>query len=153
LYEYEKDIYSPKSGFDCSGLILPAAQICGIPYFCKNTAIIPHTIGSRVTTTRNQVFDNIKTYQDLLDAYCKKGIVKRKDKQEKIRDIFSNLQLFSMQKSWNEKIRQKKEIFTLYEDLPITYKQLTTTTRCWSIVKFFHHDFVYIYAMQQQNQK
>ncbi len=27
----------PLSGFDCSGLVLCAAQICGIPYFYKNT--------------------------------------------------------------------------------------------------------------------
>ncbi len=40
LYEYEKDMQSPKSGFDCSGVILRAAQICGIPYFCKNTTTI-----------------------------------------------------------------------------------------------------------------
>ena len=40
FYEYEKDTQSPKSGFDCSGVILRAAQICGIPYFCKNTTTI-----------------------------------------------------------------------------------------------------------------
>lgn len=28
---------NPKTGFDCSGLIACAAQICGIPYFFKNT--------------------------------------------------------------------------------------------------------------------
>jgi len=27
----------PKTGFDCSGIILRAAQACGIPYFFKNT--------------------------------------------------------------------------------------------------------------------
>ncbi|HLC06816.1 MAG TPA: hypothetical protein VJJ26_01385 [Candidatus Babeliales bacterium] len=40
FYEYEKDTQIPKSGFDCSGVILRAAQICGIPYFCKNTTTI-----------------------------------------------------------------------------------------------------------------
>jgi hypothetical protein len=40
FYEYEKDTQYPKNGFDCSGVILRAAQICGIPYFCKNTTTI-----------------------------------------------------------------------------------------------------------------
>jgi len=31
---------SPKTGLDCSGMIARAAQICGIPYFYKNTTII-----------------------------------------------------------------------------------------------------------------
>jgi len=32
--------YTPLAGFDCSGLILRAAQICQIPYFFKNTATL-----------------------------------------------------------------------------------------------------------------
>ena len=40
FYEYEKDTQSPKNGFDCSGVVLRAAQIAGIPYFCKNTTTI-----------------------------------------------------------------------------------------------------------------
>ncbi len=40
FYHYEKNNFSPKSGFDCSGVILRATQICGIPYFCKNTTTI-----------------------------------------------------------------------------------------------------------------
>jgi hypothetical protein len=40
FYAYEKDTQSPKNGFDCSGAILRAAQICGIPYFAKNTTTI-----------------------------------------------------------------------------------------------------------------
>ncbi len=39
-YEYENDTHCPKSGFDCSGVIARATQICGIPYFCKNTTTI-----------------------------------------------------------------------------------------------------------------
>ncbi len=31
-------------GFDCSGLVLRAAQIAGIHYFCKNTTTIGHTL-------------------------------------------------------------------------------------------------------------
>jgi len=31
---------SPKTGFDCSGMIARAAQMCGIPYFYKNTTTI-----------------------------------------------------------------------------------------------------------------
>jgi len=30
----------PLTGLDCSGLVVRAAQICGIPYFCKNTFTI-----------------------------------------------------------------------------------------------------------------
>lgn len=44
FYEYEKDTSSPKSGFDCSGVIARSAQICGIPYFCKNTSTISHEL-------------------------------------------------------------------------------------------------------------
>lgn len=32
--------HTPKSGFDCSGLIGRAAQICGLPYYLKNTTTI-----------------------------------------------------------------------------------------------------------------
>lgn len=34
------DTDTPKTGLDCSGLIARAAQICGIPYFFKNTATL-----------------------------------------------------------------------------------------------------------------
>jgi len=40
FYQYEKDNNIPKSGFDCSGVVARATQICGIPYFCKNTTTI-----------------------------------------------------------------------------------------------------------------
>lgn len=39
-YHYINDCNVIKSGFDCSGLILRAAQIAGIPYFYKNTTTI-----------------------------------------------------------------------------------------------------------------
>lgn len=32
----------PLSGFDCSGLILRAAQICNMPYYLKNTTTLAH---------------------------------------------------------------------------------------------------------------
>jgi cell wall-associated NlpC family hydrolase len=31
---------APRTGFDCSGLILRAAQCAGLPYFCKNTTTL-----------------------------------------------------------------------------------------------------------------
>lgn len=34
----------PRSGFDCSGLILRAAQIAGIPYYCKNTTTLSQNL-------------------------------------------------------------------------------------------------------------
>lgn len=43
-YEYEKDIHYPKSGLDCSGLILRAAQLCGIPYFYKNSTVLAQSM-------------------------------------------------------------------------------------------------------------
>jgi hypothetical protein len=85
FYEYEKDIQTPKNGFDCSGVILRAAQICGIPYFCKNTTTIAQCL---------------KTYKDLCDAYFEKKVIKRKDKKGIIRDTFSNVQLFPMVSAW-----------------------------------------------------
>ncbi|MGB8367272.1 MAG: hypothetical protein WCD44_02830, partial [Candidatus Babeliales bacterium] len=33
-------IVSPKTGFDCAGIIARSAQICNIPYFYKNTTTI-----------------------------------------------------------------------------------------------------------------
>lgn len=36
-YEIVDFSYSPKSGFNCSGLICRAAQICGIPFFYRNS--------------------------------------------------------------------------------------------------------------------
>lgn len=142
FYQYEKDTTSPKNGFDCSGLILRAAQICGIPYFCKNTATIPHCLkpllpeqqltagdlilvrghvmvvsdlqhnlliearsyahgyGKLQEIPINQVFEGIETYKDLCDAYFNKKVIKRKDKQEKVRDTFANVQLLSMASAW-----------------------------------------------------
>lgn len=139
FYEYEKDTQSPKSGFDCSGIILRAAQICSIPYFSKNTTTIAqclsplkvdeqlqegdlilikghvmvisdmkknllieargynHGYGKIHEIPLNQVFDGIETYNDLLNAFHEKKIIKRKDKNGKIRDSFSNLRLFSME--------------------------------------------------------
>jgi cell wall-associated NlpC family hydrolase len=40
--ENEKKRHQIKTGFDCSGLILSAAQLCGIPYFYKNTTTLAH---------------------------------------------------------------------------------------------------------------
>ncbi|MBA3953770.1 C40 family peptidase [Candidatus Dependentiae bacterium] len=40
----------PHSGFDCSGLVLRAAQIAGLPYFFKNTATLAHNIGELKST-------------------------------------------------------------------------------------------------------
>ena len=142
FYEYEKDIQSPKTGFDCSGIILRAAQISSIPYFCKNTTTIAqclkvlereqelqngdlilikghvmivsdmnknlliearsygHGYGKIHEIPINQVFEGIETYKDLCDAYYEKKVVKRKDKNGKVRDTFSTVQLFSMMSVW-----------------------------------------------------
>jgi cell wall-associated NlpC family hydrolase len=40
FFEFDNDQASPKNGFDCSGIIARAAQICSIPYFYKNTTTI-----------------------------------------------------------------------------------------------------------------
>ena len=36
--------HNPQYGFDCSGLVLRAAQIAGINYFCKNTTTTGHEL-------------------------------------------------------------------------------------------------------------
>jgi cell wall-associated NlpC family hydrolase len=43
---YTVDHYTatPKSGFDCSGMVLRATQLCGIPYFFKNTSTIAQNL-------------------------------------------------------------------------------------------------------------
>lgn len=144
FYEYEKDMQTPKNGFDCSGVILRAAQICSITYFCKNTTTIAqclqplqqgaqlkngdlilirghvmivsdtaknlliearsygHGYGKLHEVPLNHVFDGMQTYDDLVNAYSTKQIVKRKDKDGKVRDTFSNLQLFSMESAWGK---------------------------------------------------
>ena len=45
---YDRTDYSvnPCTGFDCAGIILRAAQICGIPYFFKNTYTLAHFLKS-----------------------------------------------------------------------------------------------------------
>jgi hypothetical protein len=40
FYKRPDSPMSPHSGFDCAGLIARAAQLCGIPYFLKNTTTI-----------------------------------------------------------------------------------------------------------------
>lgn len=37
FYRKESEHQHPKNGFDCSNLVARAAQICGIPYYFKNT--------------------------------------------------------------------------------------------------------------------
>jgi hypothetical protein len=51
----------------------------------------------------SEVFEDIETYKDLCDAYYDKKVIKRKDKQGKVRDTFTNLQLYSMASVWDDK--------------------------------------------------
>jgi len=53
VYERPQYLHSPKTGFDCSGLILRAAQILNLPYELKNT----HTIMKKL--------DEIESIQSL----------------------------------------------------------------------------------------
>ncbi len=46
VYEREYCQKNPMTGFDCSGIILRAAQLCGIPYFFKNTYTLAHFLKS-----------------------------------------------------------------------------------------------------------
>lgn len=43
-WNYSSNGKSPLSGFDSSGLILRAAQICGFPYYCCNSSAVAHTL-------------------------------------------------------------------------------------------------------------
>lgn len=49
----------PTTGFDCSGLILRAAQTCGIPYFFKNSYTIAHNMMEVITIDQLQNGDII----------------------------------------------------------------------------------------------
>lgn len=46
VYERDNCQKTPCVGFDCAGIILRAAQICGIPYFYKNTYTLAHHLKS-----------------------------------------------------------------------------------------------------------
>jgi cell wall-associated NlpC family hydrolase len=137
-YEFDADSTTPKNGFDCSGLIARATQICGIPYFCKNTTTIAnylqplqpddtlmngdlilikghvmvvsdiannllieargytHGYGKLHEVPLKKVFDGIKTYQQLCDAFFNKKALKRKDSNGKIRDSFNDWKILKI---------------------------------------------------------
>jgi hypothetical protein len=46
VYERPGYVHNPCIGFDCTGLVLRAAQLCGIPYFFKNTYTLAHYLKS-----------------------------------------------------------------------------------------------------------
>ncbi len=46
FFSYPNFNFNPKTGFDCSGLILRAAQICSIPFYFKNTTTISQNLKS-----------------------------------------------------------------------------------------------------------
>lgn len=111
VYERAECTEHPMSGFDCAGIISRAAQMCGIPYFFKNTYTLAHYLKSLsidmhlqegdliwipghvmiVSDIKNnkiieargyssnygivheipleEIFKNIKTYNDLIKAY------------------------------------------------------------------------------------
>ena len=46
IYERPSCPQKPFTGFDCAGLITRAAQMCGIPYFFKNTYTLAHYLKS-----------------------------------------------------------------------------------------------------------
>lgn len=46
VYERNECSKYPLSGFDCAGIISRAAQICGIPYYFKNTYTLAHYLKS-----------------------------------------------------------------------------------------------------------
>ncbi len=58
-YERKNNTSLPKAGFDCTGMIARAAQLCGIPYFCKNTTTIPQFIPRLGKNDRIEVGDLI----------------------------------------------------------------------------------------------
>jgi hypothetical protein len=51
--------YSPKTGLDCAGLIARAAQLCGIPYFFKNSATVAQFLAPHSPKERLQAGDII----------------------------------------------------------------------------------------------
>ena len=54
---YRQDAKPPFSGFDCSELIWRSAQICGLPYPCKTSSLIPHCLARVTSPTAVEVGD------------------------------------------------------------------------------------------------
>lgn len=46
VFERSECTHNPLTGFDCAGIISRAAQICGIPYYFKNTYTLAHYLKS-----------------------------------------------------------------------------------------------------------
>jgi hypothetical protein len=65
-----------KSGYDCSGIILRAAQIAGLPYYCKNTYTLMQQLPSLTANEAVKEGDLIWIYGHvLIVADCKKSTV------------------------------------------------------------------------------
>jgi hypothetical protein len=130
-------------GFDCSGIILRAAQMAGIPYFCKNTTAIAATLkplssndklqnGDLILipghvivvadTQKNTIieargydqgygkvheiplreqFQNIHTFQQLVDAYRNKKPLIRLNRKGNVVQTISNYQLLKLASVWD----------------------------------------------------
>ncbi len=59
VYERTECTQHPMSGFDCAGIISRAAQMCGIPYYFKNTYTLAHYLKSLSIDTHLQEGDLI----------------------------------------------------------------------------------------------
>jgi len=57
FYTYPTFHQTIKTGLDCSGLISRAAQLCGIPYFCKNSITAAKTLTTLKKNTMPQPGD------------------------------------------------------------------------------------------------
>jgi hypothetical protein len=142
-YTYKTAPGATAHGFDCSGIILRAAQMSGIPYFCKNTSaiaatlkplsahdtlhngdliLIPGHVMIVADTQKNTIieargyehgygnvheiplaeqFQNIKTFQNLIDAYNTKKPLVRLNKNGNVVRTIANYNLFKLASVWN----------------------------------------------------
>ena len=131
------------NGFDCSGIILRAAQMAGIPYFCKNTSAINTTLKSlshneqlhngdlllipghvivAADTHKNTIieargydhgygkvheiplieqFQNMHTFQQLVDAYRNKKPLIRLNKNGNVVQTIANYKLLKLASIWD----------------------------------------------------
>lgn len=148
-YTYHPNRSCTKTGFDCSGLISRAAQIAGIPYYCKNSStaarilksLAPkeavqagdliwfsghivvisnietnsiieargyeHGYGKVHEITLAEQFENIRTYQALVDAYLKKQPLKRLDKQGNVVQIIKDYKILSLRSVFDSPLASK----------------------------------------------
>jgi hypothetical protein len=142
VWQRSEDSERPFTGCECSALVLRVAQLCGMPYFYRNTATLSKYLrplekhekleegdliwysghvqivsdltynkliesvgyqsgyGKLHEISLHKVFQGIKTYRDLIDAYHNKKQLKRIDSKNKPIRTITDMTLFKMRSIW-----------------------------------------------------